>query len=568
MTDAADLRHRSRHVLDGPEWAPHRSMYRAMGFQDEDFKKPLVGVASTWGEVTPCSVALHAQAEDVKAGVREHGGAPREFTTISVSDAIAMGHEGMKASLVSREIIADSVELVMHGHQYDALVGLAGCDKTLPGLMMAMARLNVPSVFLYGGTILPGHLDGRDLNIVDVFEGVGAHASGKISDEQLCAIEKKACPGAGSCGGQFTANTMACVAEAIGIALPGSSAVPAEDPGRPAVARACGEAVLRLLAGNIRPRDILTPKAFENAVRIVAATGGSTNSLLHLPAIAHECGLTLTPADIGKLFDATPHFVDLKPGGRYVMYDLFRIGGVPVVLKAMLEAGLLHGDCLTVSGKTHADNLRDVVIPQSQDVMRPVSSPLRATGGLKVLFGNLAPQGAVVKVAGLEKLQHRGPARVFNREQDAFEAVQAGRIQPGDVVVIRYEGPRGGPGMREMLSVTAAIYGQGLGLDVALITDGRFSGGTRGLMIGHACPEASAGGPLALLRDGDVIDIDAAAGSLHVDLSEAELSNRRAQWQAPAPNYTQGVLWKYAQLVGPASSGAVTHPGPGVKTRA
>jgi dihydroxy-acid dehydratase len=533
-----------------------------MGFGDADFNKPFVGVASTWNEVTPCNITLHDQALRVKEGVEQAGGKALEFTTIAVSDGIAMGHEGMKASLVSREIIADSVELVMHAHRYDAMVGIAGCDKSLPGMMMVMARLNVPSLFLYGGTILPGHLEGKDLTVQDVYEAVGAHAAGKISDEELKKIECAACPGGGSCGGQFTANTMACVAEAIGIALPGSSAVPAEDGKREALARQCGEAVMNLLELNIRPRDIMTKKAFENAIRVVAATGGSTNTLLHMPALAHELGFELTMAEIGKLFDETPLLGDLKPGGRYVMYDLYRIGGVPVIIRALYDAGLIHGDCLTVTGKTVAENLKDVVVPEGQDIVQRHTSPLSPSGGLKVLFGNLAPEGAVVKVAGLKKLQHSGPARVFDGEQSCFAAVERNEIKAGDTVIIRYEGPKGGPGMREMLAVTAAIYGQGLGQDVALITDGRFSGATRGLCIGHAGPEAFVGGPMALVQDGDLIHIDAQAGTITLEVSDEELAHRKAVWQQPPYNYTSGVLYKYALQVGPACQGAVTHPGP------
>jgi dihydroxy-acid dehydratase len=557
----ADMRHKSRHVIDGVNRAPHRAFYRAMGLTDEDFKKPLVGVATTWSEVTPCNITLRDQAAIIKTAVTAAGGVPREFTTISVSDGIAMGHEGMKASLMSRETIADSVELVMHGHQYDALVGVGGCDKTLPGLMMVMGRLNVPSLFLYGGTIMPGQLDGRDLTIVDVYEAVGAFSAGKINEQELYEIECNACPGAGACGGQFTANTMACVAEAIGMALPGSSGYPALHPDRAEVDRQCGEAIMRLLAEDIRPRQIMTRKAFENAIRIVAATGGSTNACLHLPAMASEVGVPLTLADIDEIFNATPTLADLKPGGKYVMNDLFRIGGVPVILKALLEAGLLHGDCLTVTGKTQAENLADVVIPDGQDVVYHANCPLSSTGGLKVLYGNLAPEGAVVKVAGLTRREHRGPAKVFDGEEAAFAAIEKQQIVAGDTVVIRYEGPKGGPGMREMLSVTAALYGQDLGQSVALITDGRFSGGTRGLCVGHVGPEAYVGGPIGLLRNGDIIVVDAEQGTLSVELSDAELSARRTKWQAPEPCYNRGVMWKYAQEVGSAAKGAITHPG-------
>ncbi len=560
----ADLRHKSRHVMDGVSRAPHRAFYRAMGLQDNDFEKPLVGVATTWNEVTPCNTTLRDQAAIVKEAVDAAGGISREFTAISVSDGIAMGHEGMKASLVSREVIADSVELVMHAHQYDALVGIAGCDKSLPGMMMAMARLNVPSLFLYGGTIMPGNRNGIDLTIVDVYEAVGAFSAGRITEKELYEIECAACPGAGSCGGQFTANTMACVGEAIGLALPVSSGYPALHPGRAEINRQCGEAVMRLLRDNIRPSDILTRKAFENAVRIVAATGGSTNACLHLPAMAHEVGVELTLADIDKLFNETPLLADLKPGGKYVMNDLFRIGGVPVILKVLLDAGLLHGDCLTVSGKTQAENLRDVVVPSDQDVVYPATQCISPTGGLKILYGNLAPEGCVVKVAGLSRKIHRGPAKVFDGEEATFAAIERREIVAGDTVVIRYEGPKGGPGMREMLSVTAALYGQNLGQDVALITDGRFSGGTRGLCVGHVGPEAYVGGPIALLRDGDMIAVDAEAGTIAVELDDAELAARRASWKAPQPNYDRGVLWKYAQQVGSACQGAVTHPG--VKT--
>jgi dihydroxy-acid dehydratase len=563
----ADLRHRSRHVIDGINRAPHRAFYRAMGLQDEDFQKPLVGVATTWSEVTPCNMTLKDQAAIIKDAVSKSGGVPREFTTISVSDGIAMGHEGMKASLISREVIADSVELVMHGHQYDALVGVGGCDKTLPGLMMAMGRLNVPSLFLYGGTIMPGQLQGRDLTIVDVYEAVGAFTTGKINEKELYEIECNACPGAGACGGQFTANTMACVAEAIGMALPGSSGYPALHPDRAEIDRQCGEAIMCLLEQDIRPRQIMTRKAFENAIRIVAATGGSTNACLHLPAMANEVGVSLTLADIDQIFNETPTLADLKPGGKYVMNDLFRIGGVPVILKALLEAGLLHGDCLTVSGKTHAENLADVVIPDAQDVVYHANCPISITGGLKILYGNLAPEGAVVKVAGLSRRVHRGPAKVFDGEEAAFAAIEKRSIVAGDTVVIRYEGPKGGPGMREMLSVTAALYGQDLGQSVALITDGRFSGGTRGLCVGHVGPEAYVGGPIGLLQDGDMVLVNAEQGILSVELTNEEIATRRALWQTPESQYNKGILWKYAQEVGSAAKGAVTHPGVPVESK-
>lgn len=556
------MRQQSQIINDGPERAPHRAFHRAMGLTDADFNKPFIGVANTWNEVTPCNITLHDQAERIKAAIHEAGAIPREFTAISVSDGIAMGHEGMKASLISREVIADSVELVMRAHCYDAFVGIAGCDKSLPGMMMAMARLNLPAIFLYGGTIMPGHLNGKDLTVQDVYEAVGAHSAGKLSDEELKAVEMHACPGAGSCGGQFTANTMACVAEAIGLALPGSSAVPAEHPERDRVNAEYGRAIVRLLEANIRPRDILTRKAFENAVRVVATTGGSTNTVLHLPALAHEAGVELTLKDIERWFNETPLLADLKPAGRYVMADVYRIGGVPVILKALELAGLLHTDCLTVAGVTLGETLKDVRIPEGQDIVLMPDKALKASGGLKILFGNLAPEGAVVKVAGLTRLVHRGPAKVFDSEQACFAAITRQDIKAGDVVIIRYEGPKGGPGMREMLSVTAAICGQNLGYDVALITDGRFSGATRGLMVGHAAPEAYVGGPLALVEPGDMIEVNAETGLITLEVDEATLAARRQRWMQPEPNYPNGALYKYAQLVGSASTGAVTHPAP------
>ncbi len=556
------LRQKSRTVTEGIERAPHRAFLRAMGLGDEDLRRPFVGVASSWNEATPCNLALDRQAAAAKRGVSEAGGTPREFVTIAVSDGIAMGHEGMKASLVSREVIADSVELMVRAHCYDALVGLAGCDKSLPGMLMAMARLNLPSVFLYGGTILPGRFQGRAVTIQDVYEAVGAVEAGRMTEAELYDLECHACPGAGSCGGQFTANTMACVAEAIGMALPGSSSPPAVETSRDRYAEECGRAVMMLLERGIRPRQILTPEAFENAVAIVAATGGSTNAALHLPALAHEAGLRLTLDDIERIARRTPTIADLVPGGRFMMLDLHQVGGVPVLLKLLLDAGLLHGDCLTVTGRTIAENLANVQAPaQAQEVVRTLDRPLSPTGGLAILRGNLAPDGAVIKVAGVSKLVHRGPARVFDSEDACFAAVQRREIQAGDVVVIRYEGPKGGPGMREMLAVTAAIVGQGLGYDCALITDGRFSGATRGLMVGHVGPEAQVGGPIAILRDGDMIVLDAERGRLDVELEEAEIARRLAAWSPPPPRYPGGALYKYAQLVGPASEGAVTHPG-------
>jgi dihydroxy-acid dehydratase len=555
------LKPRSREVTEGIERAPHRAFLRAMGLNDEALQRPFVAVASTWNEATPCNLALDRQAAAVKRGVLAAGGTPREFVTIAVSDGIAMGHEGMRASLVSREAIADSVELMVRAHCYDALVGLAGCDKSLPGMLMAMARLNIPSVFLYGGTILPGQFRGRNVTIQDVYEGVGAVLAGRMTEADLHELECSACPGAGSCGGQFTANTMACVAEAIGMALPGSSSPPAVDPDRDRYAEECGRAVLRLLELDLRPRQILTREAFENAVAIVAATGGSTNAALHLPALAHEAGVRLTLDDIERVARRTPTLADLVPGGRFVMLDLHRVGGVPVVLKLLLDAGLLHGDCLTVTGRTMAENLAGVTFPENQEVVRPLDRPLSPTGGLAILRGNLAPEGGVVKVAGVKRLVHRGPARVFDGEEAAFAAVERREIKPGDVVVIRYEGPKGGPGMREMLAVTAALVGQGLGEEIALVTDGRFSGATHGLMVGHVGPEAQVGGPIAALRDGDIILVDAERGRLEVELDDAELRRRLADWRPPTPRYPGGVLYKYAQLVGPACEGAVTHPG-------
>ena len=556
----------SRHVTVGPERAPHRAFLYSMGLTDEQITQPLVGVATTWNESAPCNISLSRQAQAAKKGVAASGGTPREFTTITVTDGIAMGHEGMKSSLVSREVIADSVELSMRGHCYDALVGLAGCDKSLPGLMMAMIRLNVPSVFMYGGSILPGRFKGKDVTIGDVFEGVGAHSVGKLTDEELHELECAACPSAGSCGGLFTANTMACVSEAIGLALPGSAGAPAPYDSRDAYAEASGQAVMELLRRNLRPRDIVTRKAIENAATVIAAAGGSTNGGLHIPAMANEAGIDFDLHAFGEICKRTPYIADMKPGGRYVMKDLHDIGGVPVLMKALLEGGYLHGDCLTVTGKTIAENLANVVVSKSQDVVRPTAAPLSPTGGLVVLKGNLAPQGAIVKVAGMSNLRFTGPARCFDREEDAFAAVDKRRYKEGDVIVIRYEGPRGGPGMREMLSTTAALYGQGMGDKVALLTDGRFSGATHGFCIGHVGPEAATGGPVGLIRDGDMITIDAVAGTLDVALSEAELAERRRSWSARRNNYQSGTLWKYAQTVGDAEQGAVTHPGAGAET--
>jgi dihydroxy-acid dehydratase len=557
----------SRHVSVGPERAPHRSYYYAMGMTAEEIAQPFVGVATTWNEAAPCNIALSRQAQAAKAGVRAGGGTPREFTTITVTDGIAMGHEGMKSSLVSREVIADSIELTVRGHCYDGLVGIAGCDKSLPGVMMAMLRLNVPSVFLYGGSILPGRFRGRDVTVMDIFEAVGAHAAGTMSDADLHELECVVCPSAGACGGQFTANTMAMVSEAVGLALPGSAGPPAPDLGRDSYADAAGRQVMALIERNLRPRDIVTRRALENAATVVAASGGSTNAGLHLPAMANEIGLEFSLRDVAEIFKRTPYIASLKPGGKYVAKDLFEAGGVPIVMKALLEGGYLHGDCLTVTGRTIAENLAEVVFPASQDVVRPASDPITPTGGVVGLWGNLAPQGAIVKVAGMGNLRFRGPARCFDCEEDAFAAVERRSYQPGEVLVIRYEGPRGGPGMREMLSTTAALYGQGMGDRVALITDGRFSGATRGFCVGHVGPEAAVGGPIGLLEDGDLIEIDAEAGRLTVDLSDAELARRRAAWQPRPPHFGSGALWRYAQTVGDAHLGAVTHPGGKAETR-
>jgi dihydroxy-acid dehydratase len=556
----------SRHVTEGPERAPHRSYLYAMGLSDEQIHQPLVGVATTWNEAAPCNIALARQAQSAKKGVSASGGTPREFTTITVTDGIAMGHAGMKASLVSRDVIADSIELTMRGHCYDALVGLAGCDKSLPGVMMAMLRLNVPAVFMYGGSILPGRFRGRDVTVQDLFEAVGAHSAGKMSTEDLHELECVACPSSGSCGGQFTANTMACVSEAIGLALPGSAGAPAPYDSRDAFAEASGEAVMRLLRHRIRPRDICTRKAFENAAMVVAASGGSTNGGLHLPAMAHEAGIDFDLHAVAEIFKRTPYIADLKPGGRYVAKDLYEAGGVPVLMKALLDGGYLHGDCLTVTGKTIAENLRDVIFPKNQDVVRPTSAPLSPTGGVVGLKGNLAPQGAIVKVAGMKNLVFKGPARVFEREEDCFAAVEKRNYKAGEVLVIRNEGPRGGPGMREMLATTAAIYGQGMGDKVALITDGRFSGATRGFCIGHVGPEAAVGGPIGLLKDGDIIAIDAERGTISVDLSDAELAERKKHWKPRRHDFQSGALWRYAQTVGDAEKGAVTHPGARAET--
>ncbi len=551
----------SRHTSLGPDRAPHRSFYYAMGETEKDVSKPFIGVVSTWNEAAPCNIALMRQAQSVKKGVRASGGTPREFCTITVTDGIAMGHEGMKSSLISREVIADSAELTVRGHCYDALVGIAGCDKSLPGLMMSMVRLNVPSVFIYGGSILPGKYKGKDVTVVDVFEAVGKHSSGQMSAKELRKLELVACPTAGACGGQFTANTMACVSEAIGLALPYSAGTPAPYEERDKYAKASGRMVMELLAKKIKPRDIVTRKALENAATIVAATGGSTNAALHLPAIANEAGIKFDLMDVAKIFKKTPYLADLKPGGKYVAKDMWLAGGVPMLLKTLFDGGYIHGDCMTVTGKTMKENLKGIKFNPKQKVLRAYNKPLSPDGGVVGLKGNLAPEGGIVKIAGLKKLQFTGRARCFDNEESAMKAVQSRKYKDGDVIIIRYEGPVGGPGMREMLSTTGAIYGQGKGEKVALITDGRFSGATRGFCVGHVGPEAALGGPIALLRNGDVIDIDAKKGTINVRLTKSQLASRRRKWKARKSDFGSGTLWKYAQTVGPASLGAPTHPG-------
>ncbi len=551
----------SRHTSLGPDKAPQRSFYYAMDLTEKDVAKPFVGVVSTWNEAAPCNIALMRQAQSVKKGVHQAGGTPREFCTITVTDGIAMGHEGMKSSLISRDVIADSTELTVRGHCYDALVGVAGCDKSLPGLMMAMVRLNVPSVFIYGGSILPGRFNGKDVTVVDVFEGVGKYTSGKMSAHALRKLELKACPSAGACGGQFTANTMACVSEAIGLALPYSAGTPAPYTQRDSYALKSGKAVMNLLEKRIRPRDIVTKKSLENAATIVAATGGSTNAALHLPALANEAGIKFDLMDVARIFKKTPYLADLKPGGKYVAKDMWKAGGVPMLLKTLLDGGYIHGDCMTVTGKTMRQNLKNVKFNKNQKVMRTYNQPLSPDGGVVGLKGNLAPDGAIVKIAGLKKLQFTGKARCFDTEEAAYKAVKNKKYKDGDIIIIRYEGPKGGPGMREMLQTTGAIYGQGKGEKVALITDGRFSGATRGFCIGHVGPEASVGGPIALLKNGDIIDLDAKKGTINVRLSRKELAKRRKKWKPKKINFGNGTLWKYAQTVGPAYLGAPTHPG-------
>ncbi|ADO41648.1 dihydroxy-acid dehydratase [Ketogulonicigenium vulgare] len=554
----------SRHVTEGPERAPHRSYFYAMGISEEEIHQPWVGVATCWNEAAPCNIALNRQAQSVKMGVKKGGGTPREFTTITVTDGIAMGHEGMRSSLASRDAIADTVELTMRGHCYDAIVGLAGCDKSLPGMMMAMVRLNVPSVFIYGGSILPGKLNGRDVVVQDVFEAVGQHAAGKMTSAELDILERIACPSAGACGGQYTANTMACVSEAIGLALLNSSGAPAPYESRDQYGDFSGQAVMRLIEKNIRARDIVTRKSLENAARVVACTGGSTNAGLHLPAIAHEAGIDFDLFDVCDIFRDTPYFVNLRPGGDYVAKDLHEVGGVPVVMKELAKQGLLHLDCITASGRTLGEELETITHEADGRVIYPIETPITPTGGVVGLRGNLAPDGAIVKVAGMkpEEQIFTGPALVFECEEDAFEAVTHRQYSVGDVIVIRNEGPAGGPGMREMLSTTAALSGQGMGKKVALITDGRFSGATRGFCVGHVGPEAAHGGPIAMLKTGDMITINAVTGEISVDLTDEELAARKADWAGPRQTeYESGALWKYARLVGTARLGAVTHPG-------
>ena len=551
----------SRHVSVGPERAPHRSYYYAMGLTEEEIARPFVGIVSAGNDSAPCNTTLDYQADICRKGVEAGGGMPRRFNTITVTDGIAMGHQGMKSSLVSREVIADSVELSVRGHCYDALVGFAGCDKSLPGMMMAMLRLNVPSIFVYGGSILPGRYQDRDVTVVDVFEIVGKYAAGTCPIEEVHALEKAACPGHGACGGQYTANTMACVAEAIGLSLPNSNMAPAPYATRDQVAHAAGAQVMELLARNLRPRDICTIEAFENAARVVAATGGSTNGALHLPAMAHEAGLSFNLFDVAEVFKTTPYMADLKPGGQFVAKDMYEAGGIYMLMKSLLAEGLLHGNCMTVSGKTLGENIDEITWNPNQKVIYDAKTPLSPTGGVVGLRGSLAPDGAIVKVAGMARLEFTGPAQVFDCEEDAFAAVEAREIREGSVVVIRYEGPKGGPGMREMLSTTAALYGLGLGEKVALITDGRFSGATRGFCIGHVGPEAAEGGPIALVEEGDEISIDATKGTIDLNVPADVLAARKAAWKPRVNDYQAGALWRYAQNVGPAWQGAVTHPG-------
>ena len=556
----------SRHVSVGPERAPHRSYYYAMGLTAEEIARPFVGVVSAGNDSAPCNTTLDAQADIARKGVEQGGGMPRRFNTITVTDGIAMGHQGMKASLVSREVIADSVELSVRGHCYDALVGFAGCDKSLPGIMMAMLRLNVPSIFVYGGSILPGRYHDKDVTVKDVFEIVGKYAAGACPLSEVEELERVACPGHGACGGQYTANTMACVGEAIGLSLPNSNMAPAPYSTRDQIAHAAGVQVMDLLAKNIRPRDICTREAFVNAARIVAATGGSTNAALHLPAMAHEAGIAFDLFDVAEAFKTTPYMADLQPGGQFVARDMYDAGGVYMLMKSLLAEGLLYGDCITVTGKTLGENIEEITWNPNQKVIYPATAPITPTGGVVGLRGTLAPDGAIVKVAGMDRLTFTGPAQVFDCEEDCFAAVEAREIREGSVIVIRYEGPKGGPGMREMLSTTAALYGQGMGEKVALITDGRFSGATRGFCIGHVGPEAAECGPIALIEDGDEIMIDAETGVIDLNVSAEVLDERRKHWTPRATDYGSGAIWRYAQNVGPAYKGAVTHPGGSAET--
>jgi dihydroxy-acid dehydratase len=564
---------RSRKTIDGPSRAPHRAMYKAMGLNDENLNRPIVGVSSTCNEATPCNIHLGKLAQYAKEGLKDVSCTPREFTAISVSDVISMGHQGMKASLVSREIIADSIELMMIAHQYDGIVGITGCDKSLPGTLMAMARLNLPAVFVYGGTILPGNWNGKQVTVQDVFEAVGTYEKGELSLQELTSLENVACPSAGSCAGMYTANTMASIGEAIGMSLPGSASPPAESDRRNRMCFESGRAIMNLLENGIRPKDIMTFEAFENSIAIVNAIGGSTNAVLHLLAIAREAGIKLELKDFEKIRKRTPHIADLRPGGMYVMLDLDKIGGIPVVLNSLLKNGLIHGDTMTITGKTIRQNLESIIIKsdklsslnhrelQQQKIISPIDNPIHKEGTLKILKGSLAPDGAVVKIANIESIRFIGKARVFESEEESFDAISKGKkVNEGDVVVIRYEGPKGGPGMREMLSVTAALIGQGLGDKVALVTDGRFSGATRGLMIGHITPEAMVGGPIAFVKDNDEITIDITKGIIDLNVSKLELNKRKKKWKSITPHYTIGVLAKYASLVSSASQGAITIP--------
>lgn len=553
------LKIKSTVITEGDSRAPNRGMLRAVGFKDGDFKKPIIGVASTWSDLTPCNMHIDRLAVEARAGIKKSNGAGITFGTITVSDGISMGTEGMKFSLNSREVIADSIETVSQAERFDGLIAIGGCDKNMPGCLIAMSRLNIPSVFVYGGTIMPGKFQGKDIDIVSIFEAVGQYNAGKITKEQFYGIECHGCPGAGSCGGMYTANTMASAIEAMGMSLPGGSSTPAEDPKKKEECRNAAAAVINLLEKEIYPKDIITKKSFENAITVVMALGGSTNSVLHLMAIAHAADVKLELEDFNRISKKVPHLADLKPSGRYVMYDLYRVGGVPGLMKVLLDAGLLHGDCMTVTGKTIAENLKDVKpLKEHQDIVRDLKNPLKPTGPLVILKGNLAPEGAVAKVSGLKQTSITGPAKVFDSEEETLDAILSGKIKKGDVIVIRYEGPKGGPGMREMLAPTSALMGKGLGKDVGLITDGRFSGGTHGLVVGHICPEAQVGGPIAIVKENDMITIDSSRQIVQLELPKAEIEKRLKSWKPKPPRYTKGVLYKYAKLVSSASKGAVT----------